>query len=574
MFWQNKYRFYAVLLTLGIFAYSQRTFAAPQSEAYLGQPFGVGRVTVDVLRGEPAVPLSDERFTVLGDSNQVFYPVLKEQPGRQLLRQLLEIETPRAVTIYFLFRGDEPFDLFPFTPVEQAVRIKPQNNPQKHRQLLDQWWQQYAGRWQRLLRNPEYPPIVENFLVATMARRLGRSLPESKPSILPWSKQQEASAFEALFASESYQLRSDIAMLSHQGTDDSLHNLPEGVSWVKPDVPNQGLDEVPLEPIATYVPEECFYLRFGNFLNYLWFRDLNKKWDGDLGNMLTRRGIDRASSLRTQQQLSLRESALAKILGPQVIADAAIIGLDPYVQHGAGIGILFQAKNNFLLNQDLMKQRREALSKYPEAGESTLKIAEQEVSFIGTDDGRVRSYYVQTKDFHLVTTSSTLVQRFVEAGQGTGSLANLASFRNARREISLQREDDLFAFVSPLFFQNLCSPRYRIELQRRVRSARESNLIALAKLVALQEGLESQKLEELVEANYLPHGFAKRLDESLLEETDAGTVDTKRGALGFFVPVADISVGQIAKSELIAYQKFHREISGRNRANAPHRSRE
>lgn len=79
-----------------IFAHTWQAEAAPRSEAYIGEPFGVGKVTVDVLRGEPAIPLSDERFTVLGDSDQVIYPVLKEEPGRRLLRKLLEIDSPRA----------------------------------------------------------------------------------------------------------------------------------------------------------------------------------------------------------------------------------------------------------------------------------------------------------------------------------------------------------------------------------------------------------------------------------------------------------------------------------------------
>ena len=103
---------------------SSQSLAAPRSEAYVGEPFGVGRVTVDVLRGEPVLPLSDERFTVLAEDNRAMYPVLKQQPARQLLQRLLEIESPRTVTIHYLFRGSEPFDLFPFTPVEQAVRGK------------------------------------------------------------------------------------------------------------------------------------------------------------------------------------------------------------------------------------------------------------------------------------------------------------------------------------------------------------------------------------------------------------------------------------------------------------------
>ena len=163
-----------------------------------------------------------------------------------------------------------------------------------------------------------------------------------------------------------------------------LQPLPEPAAWRELEIDTQQYADVAVEPMAHHVPAECFYVRFGTFTNYLWFRDLNKKWQGDLQNMLLRRGIDRAVSQRSQQQLSLRESVLAKFLGPQVIADAAIIGLDPYTAHGAGVGILFQAKENDSLAQDLNRQRREALQNFPDAAETTVKIAERDVSLIST----------------------------------------------------------------------------------------------------------------------------------------------------------------------------------------------
>src|SRR5690242_4188609 len=82
---------------------------AIEIEAYAGQPFGVGQVTLPVVSSGPAAPLQDERFTVSSPDGRVLYPVIKEEPARRLLRRLLDIQTPRNVTIYFMFRGDEPF---------------------------------------------------------------------------------------------------------------------------------------------------------------------------------------------------------------------------------------------------------------------------------------------------------------------------------------------------------------------------------------------------------------------------------------------------------------------------------
>ena len=41
--------------------------------------------------------------------------------------------------------------------------------------------------------------------------------------------------------------------------------------------------------------------------------------------------------------------------------NAALVGLDPYLNDGAAIGVIFQAKNTPLLTQDLTRQRRAAL---------------------------------------------------------------------------------------------------------------------------------------------------------------------------------------------------------------------
>ena len=530
--------------------------AAPSSEAYFGEPFGVGRVTIDVFRGEPVIPLSDERFTVLEESHRVMYPVLKKEPAKRLVRQLLSIKTPRKVTIYYLFQGDEPFDLSVFSPVEQAVRVKPADDAAAHQRLLDEWWQHYAGRWNELRRDPQFPPVAENFLATTFARRLQRSLPEAGGGLFGRGNHKD-SALGELFAGEAYQLSVDRQMLQHQPEPTAeRQTLPEPIAWQEPSIDPAQVENIAVEPIAAHVPAECFYLRFGTFTNYLWFRDLNKKWQGDLLNMILRRGIDRAAAKRSQQQLSLHENALAKILGPQVISDAAIIGLDPFTAHGAGIGILFQAKNSFLLGQDLNRQRLEALQEFSSAEQSIVQIADRDVSLIATPDGRVRSYYVQSGDFHLVATSSKLIERFLEAGQGQRSLATLPSFLQARQRLPLERNDVVFAFLSEKFFQNLCSPHYRVETLRRVRSAREPLLLEMAGLAAVTENLALPTTAEMIAADLLPTHFAARADGSALEVSEEHVIDSLRGAPGFFVPVADMIVADVSADEAAAYRQF------------------
>ena len=182
------------------------------------------------------------------------------------------------------------------------------------------------------------------------------------------------------------------------------------------------------------VPQECLYLRFGNFNNYLWYRDFLRHWQNDLGNMVVLRSINRQTRERLQAQLAITESEMARIMGPQVIRDVAFIGLDNYLRDGAAFGILFEAHNNFLLRHNFNDQREEAVGEYPDATLETIQIAGHDVSFLSTPDGKLRSYYVEEGDFHLITTCRRMVERFLEvvAADGGGSIGALAEFQQAR----------------------------------------------------------------------------------------------------------------------------------------------
>ncbi|MEM8944035.1 MAG: hypothetical protein AAGD11_02550 [Planctomycetota bacterium] len=510
---------------------------------------------MDVLRGEPLLPLSDERFTVLEAQGRVLYPVLKQEPVRGIIRGLLDLEAPRRVTVYFLFAGDQPLDLSAFTPYEQGVRVRPVVDSNAHRRMLDEWWQQYSKRYQQLLKNGEYPPLAENFLVATLARRLKLTMPPPKSSLFGRSSDRE-NPFDYLLVNEAHRMRIDRELLQDpSGPFDELIELPAREAWTAEAEVADGLPEVAVETLANYVPSECFYVRFGSFSNYLWLRELNQKWQGDLGNMIMRRGLTRGSSKRIQQQLSLKYNALAKIFGPKVIEDAALVGMDPYMDQGAGIGLLFQAKNEVLLAADLLNQRRASLAKFEDATEETFEIEGKSVSLISNPTGEVRSYHTNRDGVHLVSTSRTLVERFLQAGQGKGSLAELTSFRRARQTYPLDREDTMFAFVSELFWQNLCTPSYVIENYRRMRSVRESAVLELAGFAAQGEARANGNADELDLASVLPASFGYRPDGSELLIAEDNRHDSQRGAVGFFVPVSDVQVENATAHEIAIYRR-------------------
>ncbi len=591
-------RLLVLLASVGVLLSAASCPAAIRVEAYRGQPFGIGRVTVDLPQGGPSVPWSDDRVTIEAAGDRVLYPVVRNSDVRRVVRSLLGIETPWRMTFYFMFRGDGPLDMTVYTPSPQPFTIQPRENGKKYLELVNDWWEATANRYQSVYRQAEYPVVLENYLTATWARRLGREMPEPRTYLLR-SRETGGTWIAQLLASEAYQtaVERDLLLGRFGNGQTATIELPvvqptgwsgergaggkelgaeshaQGAESGQPGElkgPQLGINELPppnpqplvtIEPIAGHVPRECFYMRFGNFTNYLWYRDFMRKWQGDLGNMVVLESVTHDNRERLQQQLALRESQVARVMGPRVVNDVAVIGLDAYMRDGAAMGILFHANNIGLLSQNIVGGRTEAKQKNPDATETTVDIAGHEVQFLSTPDGRLRSYYALDGNFLLVSRSRRLVERFYEAGAGKNPLAADAEFQATRKAMPLTRDDTIFFYFSDAFFSQLASPRTRVELDRRLRSIGEISSLEMARLAAKAEGRDAHSIDELIAADLLPTGFGQHADGSQLVETDAGWHDSLRGMPGSFVPVADMSVDKMTPAEAQRYSTFSRTIN-------------
>jgi hypothetical protein len=326
--------------------------------------------------------------------------------------------------------------------------------------------------------------------------------------------------------------------------------LPAPPAWQSLPPPANAT-EVEVEPIAMHVPHEWFYVRFGRFANYLWMDHLVEEYGGDISSMVTLRSYISAIGDRAQNQLGLEKNLLGELLGGTVIADVAIVGSDTFTQEGGAVGMLFQARNTRVLTNDLTQQRRRALERAKDRGatEETLDIAGHKVSFYSTPDNRLRSFHVIDGDFHLVTTSRAMAERFLGVGAGRGALGQSAEFRAARRTMPLSRNDTIFAYFSSAFFEGLLSPHYQVELERRMKSITDIELLQMARLAAIGERVRGETLVDLTAAGLLPRGFGRRPDGSGPLMTENSITDSRRGARGTFLPIPDVKIEGITRRE-------------------------
>ncbi len=173
-----------------------------ETQAFVGEPFGVGAITLNLPAEMLPEPLGLEGVGLSEKSGRVFYPALRTPALANALKEFLQEDSPLTnggpvrqevggilrgilnrpprTTLYFLFRGNEPLHVT--IQARQAIPlvVQPRNNPVAHRRLLQAWWRDYAAPRRLLQQKPDFPPQVETYLVNTLARRLNLVLPREK----------------------------------------------------------------------------------------------------------------------------------------------------------------------------------------------------------------------------------------------------------------------------------------------------------------------------------------------------------------------------------------------------------
>jgi hypothetical protein len=532
-------------------------------EAFAGRPFGVARVTFPVDPRGPAAANDPRAFSIVERNGRAHYPAFTSGRILRALGELLggdERDMTGSMSAFFLFTGVEPLEVTLYTPSPQRVVLTPQGDMRAHERLLARWWREYHALIRGQEKSGDYPPVVETYLSTMLGRRLELAPPlltriaDDRPAEGASGALQQS--LEALLGTENRRLAMMTDSILGRFEDSGPANLPvpRDLEWAPPVVPAAPGDVV-IEPIAMHVPEECFYIRFGNFPNYFWMRRLLEDYGGDLSRMITLRATDAGLSRRAERQLALKESELAELLGETVIADVALLGRDTFTKEGAAVGILFQARSPLLV-KDLAEQRAAAFARERENGATIglVKVGGRDVSLVSTPDHAVRSFYAVDGEYHLVTSSRAIVERFFEAGAGKRSLGQSAEFRHARHVMPTSREDTIFVYLSSAFFRGLVSPQYQIELTRRLRAATDLELVQLARLAAQAERRPADSLDELASGGFLPRGFGRRADGSGPIVAGEQLSDSLRGGRGSFLPIADVPLESVTEEEAREYQ--------------------
>lgn len=540
------------------------TGAAQRARAVIGEPFGVAHISVPVPANADPAFLDSRGYEILDPDGRVLYPAITTGRLGDLVADLLGpnvLGEPTQVSISFLFTGSEPFELTVTTPEPHRLAITPRRlRGRAHAASLLAWWRAYHAQLRSQESRGDYPPLVETYLTEMLSQRLGLQPP--LPSRLRESDRSELQrTMDLLLGTEDLRLnsiRSAMRGLSNPA-EPATTPLPEPIDWRPHQFPDDPAGPA-IEEIARHVPEECFYVRFGSFENYVWMDHLKDDYGGDITQMVTLRGHQARLDEKVQYQLALTQSAVKEFFGPQVISDVALIGRDLYLRDGAALGLIFEARNGEALKANLEQDRASFLKLEKDRGATleTVSVGGHDVSRLSTPDNRLRSYYAIDGDYHLVATSRVIVERFFEAGAGQRPLSTSREFRHARTVMPLDREDTIFAYFSSSFFAGLLSPQYQVGLSRRLQRQTDEDLLRMATLAATAEGEPRETVDDLVRGGFLPRGSVQpeirligadeisgtdRPEEAILPERIPG----ERG--GFSTPIPDVEITAITQTE-------------------------
>lgn len=528
-----------------------------------GSPFGVARIE---LQPNPDVPWryrEDVPIRVTIDRGKALHAAYEYDSPREASKY--SPAKPAKLVCWFLFDDVVPTQVTLFSedsviasdvPLILEPADKDVDEPAARSRNMAQWWHQYV-RSPLSQTSPELQ-AVHKYFCRMLARRL--DLEFSSRSMASRSASALETEFERtvgmLFGFESIRL----AMMAgrtttlEQKTEAAVQDLPTPLTLRSVRIPRVRKDVRP-EALAMRVPEECFYLRCFRVRNYVWIRNLVQGWGGSLDGIVATPAVEYRVREKIERQLALSTAELLNADVDAHITDCALIGLDPFFNDGAALGVLFEEKFGGRLAEIILNERTRVMD--AENGRRTVvNIRGYSIQKLYTDHHQVRSFYVSDGKYHLVTNSEILAKRFLETNTGTRCLGSLNEYRYSLSQGQQDSNSLAWLYLSDPFFRNITSPQCRIELERRRLAREDLFTLRMARMAASAEGIENTSTNSLLTRGFLAEGFNQRSDHCTVESNGDEVYDSQRGVHGTFLPIADMAIVRCTQSERQAYEEF------------------
>ena len=314
--------------------------------------------------------------------------------------------------------------------------------------------------------------------------------------------------------------------------------------------------------LARLVPEDFYYLRVGDLARFYELLDFVDDWGTSLLRIAAASGEDYGVRERIHKQLCLPETFLARMLGPKLIEEMALVGSDPYLREGSDVTILFRvkAKEAFLLAVNPHIQ--EAKKTIPEAVADAVEYKGVSIERLIDPQRQASCHRCWLDDVCVYGNSQRAIERIIDAQAGRRpSLADAPDFKYMRAvSLPLDSErEDVFLFLSDPFIRRLVGPELRIKEKRRLETITSLKMLENAALLhGYLFGPGAPTYDELVQTGCLkPEDLCDHDGGTFMWDAQRGVATSSTyGQLGFLKPLIEIEAERCTAKERTAYEGF------------------
>ncbi|MGE3317257.1 MAG: hypothetical protein AB7O26_19235, partial [Planctomycetaceae bacterium] len=303
-----------------------------------------------------------------------------------------------------------------------------------------------------------------------------------------------------------------------------------------------------LDPLAAVIPSDQHALFFPTFRALLQMIDEAELNGTPLLQTVQPRSESARVRERYEKQLCLSATALAKILGDQVIASVAFTGSDPYFPTGTDVAVLFEAKNAPVLQAHLVTQQASAIK-----GDAECKIADGSIGSVKytgavSSDRSICSYVAVLGKTVVVTNSLVQLRKIVDASTGASEpLAALPEYKFFRNRYVRNGGETGLLIITDKAIRRWCSATWRIAASRRARAT------------AVISHYQADSAKSLLSGTVEPHDVSTILqvpDLGKLRLTKKGMSSSTYGTLEFQTPIVELDLSKVTKTEAQTYERW------------------
>lgn len=311
-------------------------------------------------------------------------------------------------------------------------------------------------------------------------------------------------------------------------------------------------------PLALATPERFYLVHTASAESLFAALDELDRWGTPLAHLLEPSDFRYRLADRYQTELGLRRGPLTKLLGPQAIAELALVGSDPFLRRGSDLTVLFRAKNRLLLRSGLTQSLAELGEEHGGLEITTEKWGGVSGTLSKSDDGAVRRYQVDVEDVSIVSNSRAAVAAVLDTvSHRAPSLGDAADFRYMRARDLAEPADVLF-YAGDAFIESIVSPRVRVLDARRGLAWAELRRIGFAAVLnGLLGGAADDDAALLMQSGALDSGALAHFDGQKLTYDGKTPPRSAYGTPARMASLIDLPTPQLVSlEERRAYENF------------------